>query len=256
MLRRLSQRSDQSAALNHLMKHKIDIFVHEFEFRSICRCAITALLRFFALFITAQSVAAEDIQLDLVDIKSIDPSIVIELRYAGTHNAMHRALYPPSMQALVRPRVAQQLVGAQKLLRSYKYGLKIWDAYRPKSVQSQLWQFAHDSLYVADPNNGAGSMHTWGVAVDATLADTWGRSVSMPTDFDEFTPAAMLHYQGMDPVIRWHLKLLQKAMGRNGFYGQRTEWWHFTTQSWKNYVRYDDVQVTGQSARTGPDSKL
>jgi D-alanyl-D-alanine dipeptidase len=78
----------------------------------------------------------------------------------------------------------------------------------------------------------------------------------MPTDFDEFTPAAMLHYQGMDPVIRSHLKLLLKAMGRNGFYGQRTEWWHFTTQSWKSYVRYGEVQVTGQSARTGPDSKL
>lgn len=232
------------------------MFMQEFEFHSIGRCAVTAMLLFLALFITTQSVPAEEIKLELVDIKSVVPSIVVELRYAGTHNAMHRALYPPSMPALVRPRVAQQLAGAQNFLRSYKHGLKIWDAYRPKSVQSQLWQFAHDQLYVADPNNGVGSMHTWGVAVDATLVDAWGRSVSMPTDFDEFTPAAMLHYQGVDPVIRSHLKLLQRAMGRNGFYGQRTEWWHFTTQSWKNYVRYDDVQVTGQSPKPGRDGKL
>ena len=232
------------------------MFMQEFEFHSIGRCAVTATLLFLALFITVQSVAAEEIKLELVNIKSIAPSIVVELRYAGTHNAMHRALYPPSMPALVRPRVAQQLAGAQNFLRSYKHGLKIWDAYRPKSVQSQLWQFAHDQLYVADPNNGVGSMHTWGVAVDATLVDAWGRSVSMPTDFDEFTPAAMLHYQGVDPVVRSHLKLLQRAMGRNGFYGQHTEWWHFTSQSWKNYVRYDDVQVTGQSPKPGRDGKL
>jgi zinc D-Ala-D-Ala dipeptidase len=238
------------------MRHKIDMFMQEVEFHSIGRCAVTAMLLFLALFITAQSVPAEEIKLELVNIKSVVPSIVVELRYAGTHNAMHRALYPPSMPALVRPRVAQQLVGAQNFLRSYKHGLKIWDAYRPKSVQSQLWQFAHDQLYVANPDDGVGSMHTWGVAVDATLVDAWGRSVSMPTDFDEFTPAAMLHYQGVDPVIRSHLKLLQRAMGRNGFYGQHTEWWHFTTQSWKNYVRYDDVQVTGQSSKTGPGGKL
>ena len=49
---------------------------------------------------------------------------------------------------------------------------------------------------------------------------------------------------------------LQRAMGRNDFYGLRTEWWHFTAQDWKNYVRYQDVQVTGQSPKAGPDGKL
>jgi zinc D-Ala-D-Ala dipeptidase len=233
------------------------MFMQEFEFHSTGCRAVTAMLLFFlALVITAQSVAAEEIKLELVDIKSVVPSIVVDLRYAGTHNAVHRALYPPSMPALIRPSVAKQLLAAQNLLRRYGYGLKIWDAYRPKSAQRQLWQFAHDQLYVANPDDGVGSMHTWGVAVDATLVDAWGRSVSMPTDFDEFTPAAMLHYQGVDPVIRSHLKLLQRAMGRNGFYGQHTEWWHFTTQSWKNYVQYQNVQVTRQSPRTAPNGKL
>src|SRR6266487_6110187 len=238
------------------MRHKIDMFMQEFEFHSIGRCEVTAMLLFLALFITVQSVAAEEIKLELVNIKSIAPSIVVELRYAGTHNAMHRALYPPSMPALVRPRVAQQLVGAQNFLRLYKHGLKIWDAYRPKSVQSQLWQFAHDQLYVADPNNGVGSMHTWGVAVDATLADRWGRSISMPTDFDEFTPAAMLHYHGMDAQVRSHLRLLQTAMGRNRFYGLHTEWWHFISHDWKNYVHSRETQMTEQASKTEPSGKL
>ena len=231
------------------------IFFHEFEFHSIHRRANGVLL-FLALFVTAQSLGAEELKLDLVDIKSVDPSIVIELRYAGTHNSLHRPLYPPSMAALIRPSVAQQLARAQKFLRPYKYGLKIWDAYRPKSVQNQLWQFTHNDLYVANPESGVGSLHTWGVAVDATLVDAFGRPVSMPTDFDDFTSAAVLHYHGTDPVIRSHLKLLQRAMGRNGFYGLRTEWWHFTAKDWKNYVRYQDVQVMGQPPKNGPDGKL
>jgi D-alanyl-D-alanine dipeptidase len=232
------------------------IFMQKFKFHSIRRRGSIAMLSFSALFLAGQPLRAEEPQLKLVDIKSVVPSIVIELRYAGTHNAMHRALYPPDMRALIRPSVAQQLLGAQNFLRRYRHGLKIWDAYRPKSVQSQLWQFAHDSAFVADPNDGTGSLHTWGVAVDATLVDARGQYVSMPTDFDEFTPAAMLRYHGADPVIGSHLRLLQRAMGRNGFYGLRTEWWHFTTQRWKDYVPFGDSQIIGQVRETGPDGKL
>lgn len=238
------------------MRHKIDMFMPEFEFHPIGCRAVTATLLFLALVVTAQSVAAEEIERELVNIKSVVPSIVVDLRYAGTHNAMHRALYPPFMPALIHPSVAKQLRAAQNLLHHYGYGLKIWDAYRPKSAQRQLWQFAHDQLYVANPDNGVGSMHTWGVAVDATLVDAWGGPVSMPTDFDDFTSAALLHYHGTDPIIRSHLKLLLTAMGRNGFYGMHTEWWHFVTKNWKNYVQYQDVQVTRQSPRTAPNGKL
>ena len=209
-----------------------------------------------ALFVAAQLHAEEEVKSNLVDIKSVDPSIVIELRYAGTHNSLHRQLYPPSMRALVQPSVAKQLVGAQNFLRPYKYGLKIWDAYRPKSVQRQLWQFAHDESYVTNPDNGVGSLHTWGVAVDATLADRSGRSVLMPTDFDEFTPAAMLHYHGMDSLIRKHLRLLQTAMGRNRFYGLHTEWWHFISYDWKNYAPSRETQMTEQASKIEPNGKL
>jgi zinc D-Ala-D-Ala dipeptidase len=211
---------------------------------------------FLLPLLVAQLCAEEEVKSNLVDIKSVDPSIVIELRYAGTHNPLHRRLYPASMRALVQPSVAKQLVGAQNFLRPYKYGLKIWDAYRPKSVQRQLWQFAHDDAYVTDPDDGVGSLHTWGVAVDATLADSQGGSVLMPTDFDQFTPAAMLHYQGMDSLIRKHLRLLQTAMGRNRFYGLHTEWWHFISHDWKNYVPSRETQMTEQASKIEPNGKL
>ena len=59
-----------------------------------------------------------------------------------------------------------------------------------------LWDASHNSDYVANPEIGAGSLHSWGIAVDATLVDSRIRDVRMPTDFDDFTPAAMLPYMG------------------------------------------------------------
>jgi D-alanyl-D-alanine dipeptidase len=173
---------------------------------------------------------------NLVDIKTVDPTILVELRYAMPDNITGRPLYTPDLPALVRPTTAARLVKAQKFLRAHHYGLKIWDAYRPLSAQMELWQRAHDGAYVADPQNGNGSLHCWGVAVDATLVDEQGREVSMPTKFDEFSPAAMLRYQGDDPLVKWHLKVLQAGMRRGGFYGMRTEWWHFVAYDWKKYA--------------------
>ena len=111
---------------------------------------------------TALRSALADVDLPLIDIKSIDPTIVIELRYSGPNNLIGHALYSPGTPALVRPEVAQRLAAAQLFLRRYQCGLKIWDAYRPRSVQMRLWQAAHNNDYVADPGAGAGSMHSWG----------------------------------------------------------------------------------------------
>jgi len=181
---------------------------------------------------------------DFVDIKSVDKTIMIDLRYAGSNNVAHRPLYPPGTPALVRAGVARRLVVAQEYLRKKGYGLKIWDAYRPQATQEKLWQITHNRSYVSDPNEGRGSMHIRGAAVDATLVDSEGRDLPMPTDFDSFTPAALLEYKGDDPIVRGNLKLLQKAMAHGGFYGLRTEWWHFCAPEWKHYPAVPDLKLT------------
>ncbi|MEN3368462.1 MAG: zinc D-Ala-D-Ala dipeptidase [Verrucomicrobiota bacterium] len=144
---------------------------------------------------------------------------------------------------MVRASVAQRLAIAQKYLKAKGYGLKIWDAYRPATTQQQLWHATHNRSFVADPTGGVGSMHTRGAAVDATMVDSSGNEVAMPTDFDNFTPAAMIVYQGSDPVARSNLKLLQKAMAHAGFYGLRTEWWHFCAPDWKKYPQVPELQI-------------
>jgi zinc D-Ala-D-Ala dipeptidase len=192
----------------------------------------------------------------LIDITKVDPTIVVSLRYATPNNITGRALYPSNMPALVRPEVAQRLAQAQTIFRGCGYRLKIWDAYRPPAVQVQLWQTIKNNDYVADPNSGAGSLHSWGVAIDATLTDTWNNPVSMPSDFDDITPASMFRYRGNDRLVRTHLRLLQSTMAQAGFYGLRTEWWHFTVEDWQKYLPPEMAKRAEQVLGTSWQGKL
>jgi D-alanyl-D-alanine dipeptidase len=191
-----------------------------------------------------------------VDIQSVDPTIVVELRYAGRNNFLGHPLYPLGTRAVARPEVASALVVAQGVLRRYQYGLKIWDAYRPVAVQAELWEASHNNDYVANPEIGVGSLHSWGVAVDATLVDSWHRPVRMPTDFDDFTPAAMWRYLGSSFEIGGHVRLLQYAMHKAGFWGLRTEWWHFTIADWQKYLPPEKAKSATQVLGTRWDGTL
>ena len=108
-------------------------------------------------------------------------------------------------------------------------------------MQLELWQAAGNNDYVADPETINGSLHGWGIAVDATLVDSHKRERPMPTDFDDFTPAAMWRYQGADPGIRANLIFLQAGMRKAGFYGLKREWWHFIVPNWQDYVPDKDI---------------
>jgi zinc D-Ala-D-Ala dipeptidase len=195
---------------------------------------VLAILLLGTLPLNAGTVAAPENDFEWVNVRDIAPAIRIELRYATAKNIAHSAIYPCCMQPMLRAGVARRLIAAETTLRRYNCRLKIWDAYRPPAAQARLWNLAPNNNYVADPQNG--SLHSWGVAVDATIVDDWGQALSMPTDFDDFTPASMFRYTGANPSVRSHLYLLQKAMMCAGFDGQRTEWWHFSANDWKRYV--------------------
>ena len=168
----------------------------------------------------------------LVDVRKYDRSIVVQMRYATPRNCMGEAVYPADFPCLTRPETAVRLHMVQQLLRNWGYRLKVWDAYRPQSVQNQLWKRWAKHGFVANPDEGPGSLHTWGLAVDATMVDLIGREVSMPSDFDVFTADAGATYQGHDEKAAFHLHLLQGAMGAVGFEGLSSEWWHFVVKDW------------------------
>ena len=197
---------------------------------------VFAILLLGAPLASAGTAAPSTNDFQWVNLRDIAPAIRIELRYASSRNIVHNAIYPCGMQPMVRAGVARRLIAAATTLQRYNCRLKIWDAYRPRAAQARLWKLAPYNDYLADPQNGSGSLHSWGVAVDATIVDDCGQALSMPTDFDDFTPASMFHYTGANPSVRSHLYLLQKAMMNAGFDGQRMEWWHFSANDWKRYV--------------------
>ena len=51
-----------------------------------------------------------------VDIQSVNPTIVVDLRYAGPNNLVKHPLYPQGMRALARSEVASALTTAQTFL--------------------------------------------------------------------------------------------------------------------------------------------
>ena len=208
-----------------------------------CICA----LFLASAFSTAVRADVDDFQ--MVNLRSFAPTIVIELRYATSENIAHRPIYPSGTQPFLRAGVAKRLLNAQTILKQYGYGLKVWDAFRSREAQAALWKVAPNNDYVANPDANGGSLHSWGIAVDATLVDSWNRPVEMPTDFDDFTPAAMMRYTGIDPNVRTHLAILQSAMGRSGFYGMRTEWWHFTPTDWKRYIPATEAKLHGPAVK-------
>lgn len=180
---------------------------------------------------------------DLVDITTVDPTIVVDIRYATTNNFTGVAVYPVG-KCLLRRDVANHLHRVQQSLKQRGLGLKVWDCYRPFSVQEKLWELKPDPKYVAQPiaRDGQpveGSKHNRGAAVDCTLVDASGRELPMPTDYDDFSERAHRTVLRGDGQAVRNMRILEVAMVREGFEPLPTEWWHFDGPGWEKYSLSD-----------------
>lgn len=160
----------------------------------------------------------------LVLVSDIDPSIVIDLRYAGKNNFTGKKIYPASV-CLLRKETAEKLAKVNSELKTKGYRIKIWDGYRPYYVQQILYDAASDKSFLANPKRG--SIHNRGGAVDLTIVDNRGREVVMPSAFDEFTIRASRNNPDMSNEARKNLDFLTSTMTKYGFRTIRSEWWHF-----------------------------
>ena len=152
---------------------------------------------------------------DFVELKRLEPTLVIELPYATENNFTKEKLYPVE-RCFLRRKVAESLVAAHRSLADRGLGLKIWDGYRPHSVQYRMWEKAPFPGYVGDPKFG--SKHNRGAAVDVTLVDlNTGKELAMPTPYDEFTPRAHRDYFKLPPEVAENRRILQDAMRAHGF---------------------------------------
>jgi zinc D-Ala-D-Ala dipeptidase len=172
----------------------------------------------------------------MVDIRTVNPNIRLDIRYATTNNFLKKKLYPVA-RCILRLSVAQRLSRVQENLQKIGLGLKVYDCYRPLSVSKQMWAVKPDPRYVANPVRG--SNHNRGASVDLTIVDRNGKELEMPTGFDNFTEKAHRDYQGGSAASRKNSALLERVMKAQGFMSISTEWWHFDAEDWEKFAIFD-----------------
>lgn len=162
----------------------------------------------------------------LIDVRTVVPDAVVDLRYATANNFVGTALYPADARCLVHESLAPGLAAAAAALRGQGYTLVFWDCYRPHEVQVRMFNAVPDPAWVARPGQYARS-HESGRSVDVTLAAA-GRLVDMGTDLDDFSSRAMAFAtQGVTATQQANRALLRNAMAAGGLQVYAGEWWHF-----------------------------
>jgi D-alanyl-D-alanine dipeptidase len=183
-----------------------------------------------------------------VDVSTLVPGLVVDMRYAGAHNFVGAPVdgYDRPVCLLTR-QAAQALARVQRDLESRKLGLKVFDCYRPRSAVAHFVRWARDvrdtkmkaefypavdkrqlfSLGYISPQSG----HSRGSTVDITLVRLDGAEpveLDMGTAFDTFSPRSWPSDTTVGAEARRNRALLADAMRRQGFVRYVKEWWHFT----------------------------
>ena len=191
----------------------------------------------------------------LVDVQSLDDSILVELKYSTEDNFVGVDMYGDLERAYLECDFARRVVEAQRILQSRypQYTLLIYDATRPISVQRHMRKVVEGTAlesFVADGSRGG--RHNYGVAVDLTIATLDGVPLDMGTPFDDLTAASsvkgtpdtdelqtrmyVIYTQyAMEQVTKGVISLeaannrllLIEVMGEVGLLPYRREWWHF-----------------------------
>jgi CubicO group peptidase (beta-lactamase class C family)/D-alanyl-D-alanine dipeptidase len=192
-------------------------------------------LRDGALAATPPPESGDYREADLIELVDLDPTILLDIRYATTNNFTGAVFYNQPKAFMQRP-AAQAVARANEKLKPLGLGLLIHDAYRPWHVTKMFWDATPDDLkdFVANPANG--SRHNRGCAVDLTLYDlASGQPIQMVAGYDEFSPRSFPQYPGGTSRQRYYRELLRRTMESEGFAVYEFEWWHFDFKDWEKY---------------------
>ncbi len=175
----------------------------------------------------------------LVDVQTLDSTLVVDLKYSTTDNFMKLDMYGDLTHAYLQKDVAEKLAKAQHALQAIhtSYRLVVYDAVRPLHIQQLMWDTvklprAEKTKYLSNPARG--SIHNYGAAVDVSILDSLGRPLDMGTPYDFFGeeahPVKEQELLAKGELTQAHIQnrqILRAAMRAGGFWGIQTEWWHF-----------------------------
>ena len=197
----------------------------------------------------------------LVDIRDIDPTVLVHAAYSTSDNFTSERLYD-SNYCLLRPQVAQAVAAANREFRAMGYRIKAFDCYRPRHISLRMWAigerhnaYCHSLGKRCKKNNcetrqadcaweplsdylSKRSKHNLGAAVDMTLTH-FLYDIDMGTEFDSFELAA--HTSNAAGPALQNRMLMKQVMNRNGFTNYVYEWWHYEHQT---HTSYEPLDVT------------
>lgn len=187
--------------------------------------------------------------LGMVNIAEADSTIVVDLMYSKPDNFTGKVLYHELKEAYLHPKAARALLKAERLLRKLhpEYRLIVYDAARPLSIQSEMWNVVkgtYKDIYVSNPAHGGG-LHNYGLAVDISIIGNNGNPLDMGTPVDFMGKAAhitkeqeLVHKNIISRQALRHRLLLRHVMQQAGFRPLPSEWWHFNYCSRKMARKY------------------
>ena len=179
------------------------------------------LLQLFTLLSVSSLLAQQN---DFLLLRSLSNDFVFDMKYATPDNFLKQAVYDCG-ECYLRKSTAKALVKANEEFKSLGYRIKLFDCYRPLSVQKKMWKILPGTHYVANPAKG--SKHNRGAAVDLTLVDAQGKELDMGTPFDFFGKKAHHTCTTLPKKVLENRKLLKDVLNKYNFKSIFSEWWHY-----------------------------
>jgi D-alanyl-D-alanine dipeptidase len=109
---------------------------------------IGAGLAFVILMLPAPMLAGSSLPKGFVYLRDIDPTIVQDIRYAGSHNFVGRPIKGyRAAECILSASAAHALAAVQLRLAAQKLSLIVWDCYRPKRAVDDFLRWSKDSTH-------------------------------------------------------------------------------------------------------------
>jgi zinc D-Ala-D-Ala dipeptidase len=174
---------------------------------------------------------------------------IVHRRIRVLSNYFHAGWEHASIEMYLRESALQRLIAVADSLPP-RFGLAVFDAYRPLLLQAELYDAAYGdsnlppgfvSEPVADPSTPP--PHLTGGTVDLSLTID-GIALALGTDFDGFTAEAETVSLETTPGPERELRrFLVHRMRAEGFVALHCEWWHFEygTRRWAAIKGVDPI---------------
>src|SRR5258707_13025431 len=97
------------------------------------------------MMLPAPALAGSALPKGFVYLRDLDPTIVQDIRYAGSHNFVGRPIRGYlAAECILSVSAANALETVQRMLTEKKLSLIVWDCYRPKRAVEDFFQWSKD----------------------------------------------------------------------------------------------------------------